>query len=132
MDYYTEDDNRHFRAERAAREIKDEKDREISELKHKITELEIELKAMRGAANSYKAKVEGAKEPIQQHCLIQARGHDKTRLFKLQIRNITAEAITEFAKRLCEGRVSNDPVVIAVQSELRECKLYNVEGDNNE
>lgn len=29
-----------------------------------------------------------------------------------------AEAITEFAERLCEGRVSNDPVVIAVKTEL--------------
>ena len=31
---------------------------EISELQHKNSELEIELKSMRGAANSYKAKVE--------------------------------------------------------------------------
>lgn len=31
-----------------------------------------------------------------------------------------AEAIKEFAERLCEGRVSNDPVVIAVKCELKE------------
>ena len=31
-----------------------------------------------------------------------------------------AEAIKEFAERLCEGRVSNDPVVIAVGCELKE------------
>ena len=31
-----------------------------------------------------------------------------------------AEAIKEFAERLCEGRVSNDPVVIAVKVELKE------------
>ena len=31
---------------------------DISELQHKISDLEIELKSMRGAANSYKAKVE--------------------------------------------------------------------------
>ena len=86
---------------------------------------------LQAEVNRLRAKAEGAKEPIRQYGLIQARGHDKTRPFKLQIRNITAEAITEFAKRLCEGRVSNDPVVIAVQSELRECKLYNVDGDNN-
>ena len=30
-----------------------------------------------------------------------------------------AEAIKEFADRLCEGRVSNDPVVIAVNAELK-------------
>ena len=29
-----------------------------------------------------------------------------------------AEAVKEFAERLCEGRVSNDPVVIAVKVEL--------------
>lgn len=31
---------------------------EVSELQHKNSELEIELKAMRGAANSYKAEIE--------------------------------------------------------------------------
>lgn len=30
------------------------------------------------------------------------------------------EAITEFAERLCEGRVSNDPVVIAAKCLLKE------------
>lgn len=30
------------------------------------------------------------------------------------------EAIKEFADRLCKGRVSNDPVVIAVKTELKE------------
>lgn len=34
--------------------------------------------------------------------------------------DIKAEAIKEFAERLCEGRVSNDPVVIAVKAELKE------------
>ncbi len=31
---------------------------------------------------------------------------------------IRVEAVKEFAERLCEGRVSNDPVVIAVKVEL--------------
>ena len=30
-----------------------------------------------------------------------------------------SEAIKEFAERLCEDRVSNDPVVIAVKTELK-------------
>ena len=30
------------------------------------------------------------------------------------------EAIKEFAERLCEGRLSNDPIVIAVKCELKE------------
>lgn len=33
---------------------------------------------------------------------------------------IKSEAIKEFAERLCEGRVLNDPVVIAVKAELKE------------
>ena len=35
------------------------------------------------------------------------------------IKNCKAEAIREFAERLCKGRVSNDPVVIAVKVELK-------------
>lgn len=34
-------------------------------------------------------------------------------------RTIKTEAIKEFADNLCEGRVSNDPVVIAVKTELK-------------
>ena len=33
---------------------------------------------------------------------------------------IKAEAYKEFAERLCEDRVSNDPIVIAVKVELKE------------
>ena len=35
-------------------------------------------------------------------------------------KTIRAEAIKEFAERLCEGRVSNDPVVIAAKCLLKE------------
>ena len=38
-----------------------------------------------------------------------------------------AEAYKEFAERLCEDRVSNDPVVIAAKVELKE-----MVGENNE
>ena len=37
-----------------------------------------------------------------------------------------ANAIKEFAERLCDDRISNDPVVIAVKAELKE-----MVGDNN-
>jgi hypothetical protein len=40
--------------------------------------------------------------------------------YKYALEEIKAEAIKEFAERLCEGRVSNDPVVIAVKVELKE------------
>ena len=36
------------------------------------------------------------------------------------IKLLKAEAIKEFAERLCEGRVSNDPVVIAVRCLLKD------------
>lgn len=36
------------------------------------------------------------------------------------IKKAKSEARKEFAKRLCEGRVSNDPVVIAVKAALKE------------
>lgn len=39
---------------------------------------------------------------------------------------VRAEAIKEFAERLCEDRVSNDPVVIAVK-----CELNEMVGDQN-
>ena len=36
------------------------------------------------------------------------------------IQTAKSEAIKEFAERLCKGRVENDPVVVAVKSELKE------------
>lgn len=49
-------------------------------------------------------------------------GLDENRdLFKKEIEpEIRNEAIKKFAERLCKGRVENDPVVIAVKSELKE------------
>ena len=36
------------------------------------------------------------------------------------INKAKSEAIKEFAERLCDGRVANDPVIIAVKAELKE------------
>lgn len=50
-------------------------------------------------------------------------------LFKcasMGLKTAKTEAIKEFAERLCEDRVSNDPVVIAVKVELKA-----MVGDNN-
>ena len=41
------------------------------------------------------------------------------------------KAIKEFAERLCEGRVSNDPIVIAVKVELKELTV-NYESSKND
>ena len=43
------------------------------------------------------------------------------------IKQIKSEAIKEFAERLCEGRVSNDPVVIAVKTELKMTEVKKIE-----
>lgn len=67
---------------------------EIDELQHKNSELEIELKAMRGAANSYKAEVERLKDKVN---LILK--YDKRRDINLQARLID-EATKECADRL--------------------------------
>ena len=57
----------------------------------------------------------------RQKAEIESLKHRKT---ELQIRNQElqhekSEAIKEFAEGLCDGRVSNDPVVIAVKTELQ-------------
>ena len=36
-----------------------------------------------------------------------------------EIDKAKAEAVKEFAERLCEGRVLNDPVLIAVRTEVK-------------
>ena len=68
-----------------------EQEAEIAELQHRNSELDIELKAMRGAANSYKAKVERLQK------------YDEERDIRLHARltaKARADAIKEFAERL--------------------------------
>ena len=43
----------------------------------------------------------------------------ETKEARADIDQSVAEAIKEFAERLCEDRLSNDPVVIAVKTELK-------------
>lgn len=52
----------------------------------------------------------------------QGKTQEANRLIRLRVEEIKSEAIKEFAERLCEGRVSNDPVVIAVKVELKEMR----------
>ena len=62
---------------------------EISELHHRNSELEIELKAMRGAANSCKAEIERLNKENEHFA-------DIGKMYS----EIKAEAIKEFAERL--------------------------------
>ena len=61
------------------------------------------------------------RERLLKECKKCGRKTQKT-ICKLQMQIIRAkaEAIKEFAERLCDGRVSNDPVVIAADALLKE------------
>ena len=50
---------------------------------------------------------------------LEAEGLQLNRIFMDFVNKQKFEAIKEFAERLCDGRVSNDPVVIAVKTELQ-------------
>lgn len=106
----------------------------INRLQAEKQDLEIELQAMRGAANSYKAEVERLKAKCENTQIgynfaedeIKNLKKDKYKLQKALNQSedyrviAKAEAYKEFAERLCEDRVSNDPVVIAAKVELKE------------
>ncbi|MEE0980486.1 MAG: hypothetical protein U0K91_02285 [Acutalibacteraceae bacterium] len=85
------------------------------------------LKDILDLINSQQAEIERLEERI-----IEVQRCDKELIETLhkvheeKIETAKAEAIKDFAERLCEGRVSNDPVVIAVKVELKE-----MVGDNN-
>lgn len=76
---------------------------DLAETVHNLT---IEKDALFDKAEELKAKVERLKEFI-----VETRRCDK---------EIKSEARKEFAERLCEDRVSNDPVVIAAKCLLKE------------
>ncbi len=80
----------------------------------------IELRAMRELANGLKAEVEFLKQDAMTP-LVTKIGEAVERDEKIK-----AEAIKEFVERLCEDRVSNDPVVIAAK-----CLAKEMVGDND-
>lgn len=83
-----------------------------------------------------KAEIERLREEreiLLKECKKCGRKTQKT-ICKLQMQIIRAkaEAFKEFAERLCDGRVSNDPVVIAVDTlimEMTEGAHYEVRKD---
>lgn len=78
----------------------------ITRQQAELERLKIENQSLRGAANSYKVHYESLKS-------------EKDELIKTyqecQVSNLKA-----FVKSLCKDRISNDPVVIAAQVELKE------------
>ena len=71
----------------------------INRQQAKIANLEIELKAMRGAANSYKAEVERLQGCVKTE--EEVRAIAKETIYN-QIQSIKAEAVKEFAERLIQ------------------------------
>ena len=70
---------------------------ENERLEKEIERLDIELKAMRGVANSYKAEVERLKETFRKRV-----GREIEETYNYLLKEIKAEAIKEFADRLIE------------------------------
>jgi DNA repair exonuclease SbcCD ATPase subunit len=81
-----------------------------------IEKLNVELVGMRGACESYKMHYDKAQAEMERLQKVRA---NILKVMKENISQTKSEAIKEFAERLCEGRVSNDPVVIAVKAELK-------------
>ena len=75
--------------------------------------LKVENQSLRSAANSLKMHYEEAQAEVERlkEFIVETRRCDK---------EIKSEARKEFAERLCEDRVSNDPVVIAAKCLLKE------------
>lgn len=90
-----------------------EKDREVAELNS-------DLKLLGSDYDYLKEKFDKAIEKnIKQRDKIVRLTAEKDQLIKT-FGECQAEAVREFAERVCKDRVSNDPVVIAVKSELKE------------
>lgn len=88
----------------------------INRQKAKIKEFDEKLVVQKGLIDVQKAEIERLQK-------IELAPKDYSLKRSLEIKDIQAEAIKKFAERLCEGRVSNDPVVIAVKVELKEMKV---------
>lgn len=96
---------------------------EVNRQKAEIERLNVELVGMRGACESYKMHYDNAQAEIKRLNKEVETEIDKLNAEKNDVMyykdQIKSEAIKEFAGRLCDGRVSNDPVVIAVKTELK-------------
>lgn len=101
--------------------------RKNAEIKKKDTEIDIIIRkkeTLRDELAEKQAEIERLKQTPKciysydgemiEYCVEGPCSVEKT------IESIKTEAYKEFADRLCEGRVSNDPVVIAVKVELSE------------
>ena len=65
--------------------------------------------------NRQKAEIESAKKVAEEAIRNFNRMESLYRIKCVELKVARAEAIKEFVERLCDGRVSNDPVVIAAK-----------------
>ena len=90
---------------------------EINRQKAENSNLSSDLTSLKKDLTSAKAEIERLKEELAIPSSIKEEDWFEALKTKEEIK---AEAIKEFVERLCEDRVSNDPVVIAVKAELKE------------
>lgn len=117
-----------FGGQRAGRELWNEKPADIQDkdietfsndvafLKDLINRQKAEKETMQSYIDCLKAEIERLE--LENRVLSQKRMNFFERLEIVQ--ETRAEAVKEFAERLCEDRLPNDPVVIAVKCELKE------------
>ena len=90
---------------------------EIEDLNHSIDTLGRVKKQLKEILSETEAKYQ--KEITRLDALLVCKNKVIRNLEK-SFENAYDGAIKEFAERLCEGRLSNDPIVIAVKCELKE------------
>lgn len=78
-----------------------------------INRQEAEKAELQREIASYKSEIERLQGKVEMY-------EEERKYHFAMSRKKIAKAIKEFAERLCEGRVSNDPVVIAVKCKLKE------------
>ena len=94
----------------------------------KNTNQKDELARLNKQVAEQKAEIERLQKKLEVNSfVVPCRNSGKSIRAAVRICDLMDEAIENFAKRLCEGRVSNDPVVIAVKTEL---KMMEEEFDN--
>ena len=103
---------------------------EIAELQRKNTELEIELKAMRGAANSYKAEVERLKKIVEDYA--KAARVIELYLHKFCNKKLPYDEMIADASRKAEEEIERLQKAIKVQDIMIEQQDYKLKTAKSE
>ena len=89
----------------------------INRQKAEIEKYRVNNNALKRAVEVLKKDLDNSNAEIERLTKANERFAEE---FDAYYASVKCEAYKEFAERLCEGRVSNDPVVIAVKVELEE------------